>query len=682
MAFNMRDPLEEQLLNKTQALQSLNQWVTDPSDPDRKIQTFLDLLSSALNASYAIFVSNRPLKMLESDQTLFHNQIDGLEQAVIIGLCSTPIASHSALEKLEDVAVLHSIDALKQHKITAVWSRPITSHGQLQGGIRLAWANEQKPNLFDAETLLETFFTSFASYIKLEHMIDELKVANCRFRRSQVYANIGTWDWDLTNNELYWTERIAPLFGYPVGELETSFENFMNSVHPGDRTLVQTAVDECINYDTLYDLDHRVVWPDGTVHWVNEKGAVERDNDGNPVRMLGVVQDIQRAKEAEDKLLAARIEAERANRSKSEFLSLMSHELRTPLNSMLGFAQLLQFDELTEDQNLYVDEILNGGQILLQLVNDVLDFAKIDTGNVSMETTTINVHELIKQCINLLSLKASERQVNIDHACDGNHPLVRGDFLRLKQVIINLLSNAIKYNRVGGKVTISCELKNNGMLRVSIIDTGHGISEDKISEVFKPFSRLGFENSAVEGVGIGLLISKQLINAMQGDIGFNSTLGIGSTFWIEIPSDTGDSDPSLKKGCVNKPHLKAKKVLYIEDNRSNRLLVQKILISQHDAIFVAAETGDQGIALAKHERPDIILLDINLPDINGIEVRKQLMDSDITKSIPVIALTADAAFSEKDLVREKHFYAVIYKPFIIEDVIDTLNAAILYPQLN
>lgn len=561
-------------------------------------------------------------------------------------------------------------------EVSRLISLPVFSNQQWQGNIKLFWFNSSlgKPFSLNKEILL-SFANALGNYLEIYQALDQLKASNNRFQRSQDYANIGTWDWNIQSGSLYWSERIAPLFGYPKGELETSYTNFIISVHPDDREKVQAAVDACVNDGIHYDIDHRVIWPDGSVKWVNEKGDVSRDGDGQPLKMLGVVQDIQRAKEAEERLELARLSAEKANRAKSEFLSMVSHELRTPLNSILGFTQLLEMEELSSEQQLYIKRITDSGQLLMDLVNDVLDLARIDSGLVETSVGAVNLCELVDHCMELMSYQAIRKKVKLDFDRNHNACIVDGDYLRLKQVVINLLSNAIKYNLINGRVYIDIEDEKSGFIRLTIRDTGIGIDENKQQELFQPFSRLGMANSSIEGIGIGLVITKRLVESMNGTIGFESRQGEGTTFWIDIPvSKEIPLEKSIASGRVNLQIVSRMKILYIEDNQSNIELLRSVFLKHRSVQFLEARTGKQGISIAKALQPEVIILDINLPEMDGYEVSRQLKSLAITKNTPVIALTADEAKEADRLKADSHFHAVLFKPLNLYELISVINS--------
>ncbi|MCG8670650.1 MAG: PAS domain S-box protein [Pseudomonadales bacterium] len=668
---NRKLKLQSSLLSK------ISQWASESKqDKSAKLNSFLCLLSEAAEATCVTFNPSETYRQCLGFEPFYacHQLGTGLEHESLLGASTLAIGKTKSI--INEQASLANLNAKGSLPVRCVASYPLFSQSNWIGSIRFFLPSPQPESfLFTTVDLLDVCLNHFIARVELSATMHQLTIANDRFARSQNGANMGTWDWDIQTGDLYWTERIAPLFGYSAGELETSYENFITAVHPDDREIVEAAIANCIESDATYDVDHRVVWPDGSIHWVNEKGDVQRDKNGKAIKMLGVIQDINRAKMAEEQSLHARIEAEKASRSKSEFLSLMSHELRTPLNSVMGFAQLLDQMILDDNQALYVGQILQGGGLLVQLVNDVLDFAKIDSFQNNLDISEIDLHQLTQQCINLLRNQADLSELSIDHVCDGQHAMVRGDYLRLKQVIINLLSNAIKYNKKGGSISIDCESKQ-GSLRMRVTDTGVGIPTDRYNEVFQPFSRLEFKNSSIEGVGIGLVVTKKLIETMGGAIGFKSEYGIGSCFWIDLP--VGEHGLPAKEQASDKDTKSIAapiKLLYIEDNPSNIRLVQSVVSRDENIEFLKAMTGEQGLKLTKTQKPDVVLLDINLPDMNGIDVCACIKQDPATKLIPTIALTADIARHKDTLGDNPNFYSVIYKPFELQELLDTVLGA-------
>ncbi len=668
----------ETLAFNYQALSLLNHWVArDHQCTGKKIERFLQVLNRITVANLITFI---PDAEHPHSQIPFFRFSDGLSPRDV-----TNLTDHIRLQNRNvpmdfeirngNVHQPHERLPVLDIPLRRIRWLPVFSNQKWLGNLVLCWNLDVSDHHLESKIgVLKTCINSFAEFLDLEFTVQDLAVANDRFYRGQIAANIGTWDWDIRSGELYWSEQIAPLFGYRKGELKTSYDNFLQAVHPDDRERVQRAVDACIERGTRYDIDHRIVWPDGSIHWVNEKGDVTRDESGTASKMLGVVQDIDRAKSAEESLLQATLKAEKANRAKTEFLSLMSHELRTPLNSILGFAQLLSQEELKQHQLMFAGQILDGGKLLLKLVNDILDFSRIESSQIQIQLENVDLHKLTQQCLQMLAEQAGKADVQLEHVCNGNHPLVRGDQIRLKQILINLITNAIKYNKPGGQVQVNCELLDNAMLRMTVEDTGHGIPAERRDEVFQPFSRLDFKNSSIEGAGIGLMITRKLIENMGGAIDFVSEPGQGSRFWVDIP--TAEADYSAETGILPlsaRQDTQPMKILYVEDNPSNITLMHAVLLQQKHYQLLQAITAAEGLEFARKEQPDIIIMDINLPDFDGIEACHRLKSDAETRHIPVIALTADMARLSDKLSDNHEFFRVIFKPFDLQELLAAIQ---------
>jgi PAS domain S-box-containing protein len=518
----------------------------------------------------------------------------------------------------------------------------------------------------------------------------QLKVSEDRLRRSQIFANIGTWDWNIKTGELYWSERMAPLFGYRPEAIETSYDNFIAIIHPDDRQKVTAAISACVEEGADYNIEHRVVWPDGTVRWLHESGDVIRDTENQPLRMLGAVRDISLRKEADAALRAAKNEAEKANKAKSKFLSSMSHELRTPMNAILGFGQMMQYnpnEALTDTQNDCVNQIIKGGAHLLELINEVLDLAKIEAGKADLCMEEIGTGKIVDECISMVVTMAEQNKITINGPAPGlDDYMVRADSMRLKQVLLNLLSNAVKYNRRGGDVIIFHSATPGGLLRISVKDTGAGIAVEKQNQLFQPFSRLGAETTEIEGTGIGLTVTRQLMKLMGGRVGFDSLEGRGSTFWIELPlSEKSAEDAPLSDGPAENSGGKkiaglSATVLYVEDNPANVQLIETLADRIDGFELICAGNAEDGLGLAESKVPDVILMDINLPGMSGIEALKRLRQNGKTENIPVIALTATATKKDIEKGMEAGFDEYLTKPFQVEAITAALERVLKIPQ--
>lgn len=511
----------------------------------------------------------------------------------------------------------------------------------------------------------------------------KLRASEERLNRSHIFANIGTWDWDIKTGELYWSERIGPLFGYPAGELETSYANFLNAVHPDDRQRVTDAVNACVAHSADYDIEHRIVWPDGTVRWVHEKGDVTRDDKNRPAHMLGIIQDITPRRMAEDGMRAAMEEADKANRAKSEFLSSMSHELRTPLNAILGFGQLLQYnpkEPLTAMQESCVVHVLMGGEHLLKLINEILDLAKIEAGRVDMSIEDVSLASLFGEVRPLIEPLAAKAKIALEMPVPAADAMVRADYTRTKQALINLMSNAVKYNFEGGRIAVRAEQAADGLTRISVTDTGPGIPADRQAELFKPFNRLGAEVTEIEGTGIGLALTKKLVEMMEGRIGVESEIGVGSTFWFELPAAVGKVQASTPAGAalVTRPKTLPDvqgTLLYVEDNPANLQLMEMVVARIPNLAMFSAHNAELGLSIAADRRPDVILMDINLPGMDGYAALKHLKAGAATKKIPVVALSANVTPHDIEKGEKAGFFRYLTKPIDIEKLLRAVGEA-------
>jgi len=475
------------------------------------------------------------------------------------------------------------------------------------------------------------------------------------------------------------------LFGYGVGELETTYENFLNAVHPDDRQDVIDAVNAAVEHGADYYIEHRIVWPDGTVRWALERGDVARTSDGAPINMLGVVEDITEIKNYEEKLHKAIADADTANRVKSEFLSSMSHEFRTPLNAIIGFSQLMAIDaqtQLTAVQQENLKNITNAGHHLLDLINDVLEFAKIEAGTISVTLESVDVTSVIAESMDLVASQAARRGITLDpdESLIEKNWRVRGDITRLKQCLANLLSNAVKYNHENGKVRIEADSPDDVHLEIKIIDTGPGIPREKQRDVFTPFTRLGQEETNVEGTGVGLSITQRLMGMMQGNCGFTSKVGKGSTFWIRLPLATGadiqEEKDQLKKNVeksIEDVGPKSFSVLYVEDNPANMEVMRQIIDMLPGGKLIMANTAELGVSLAEDQQPDMIIMDINLPGMDGIQALQALQENPKTRAIPAVALSASALPSDVERGLGAGFLAYLTKPVQIMQVLDVIK---------
>jgi len=517
---------------------------------------------------------------------------------------------------------------------------------------------------------------------QLESLV-QVRTAELMERKQQLIAaqriaQLGHWSVNLKTGELHWSDEIYRIFGRDPATFLPSYENFFACVHPDDHALVKASEAQSLELG-WHSIDHRVVQPDGAIRWVHEEAQLERDAAGEPLRLTGAVQDITARKMVEAALIEARDEAERANQAKSEFLSRMSHELRTPLNAILGFGQLLERANLGELQSDNVGEILHAGRHLLELINEVLDLARIESGKFSVSLEPVPLRPLIADCLGLIRPQAENSGIEMSETAVGCDESVLADPTRLKQVLLNLLSNAVKYNRANGVLSVTC-LPEGDAIQICISDTGAGLSPEQQRCLFKPFERLDADKTAIEGSGIGLALSKRLVEAMGGQIGVDSTPGVGSTFWVRLPIAEAQAENRQARSADAAIPASVRQrlcdVLYIEDNPANLRLVERILALRAGIRLLAASAPGLGLELAAAHRPALILLDINLPEMDGFEVMRRLNENPVTRDIPVLAISANAM--PEDLARGKAagFVDYLTKPLDVNVFLAAIDAVI------
>jgi signal transduction histidine kinase/ActR/RegA family two-component response regulator len=409
-----------------------------------------------------------------------------------------------------------------------------------------------------------------------------------------------------------------------------------------------------------------------------------RDDYGGIIGYLLIGSDNSARKRVEIELNAAMAAAEKANHAKTDFLSGMSHELRTPLNAILGFAQLMDSGSppptLPQKRNL--DQILKAGWYLLELINEILDLALIESGKLTLSQEPVSLVEVMLECRAMIEPQAHKRGIGMTFPRFDAPVFVKADRTRVKQVLINLLFNAIKYNKPGGAVTVECAHRTANLIRISVRDTGAGLTAAQVAQLFQPFNRLGKESSAEEGTGIGLVVSKRLMDLMGGSIGADSTVGVGTVFWIELALTAA---PQLAVQQAALAALERPKVpdgtplrtlLYVEDNPANLELVEQLIARRPDLRLLSAAEGNLGIEFARAYQPELILMDINLPGISGIEAMKILREDPVTAHIPIIALSANAVPRDIEKGLEAGFFNYLTKPIKVNEFMDALDLAL------
>ena len=484
---------------------------------------------------------------------------------------------------------------------------------------------------------------------------------------------------------LSWNTGAERIQGYHAEEIVGQhFSRF----YPGEDVIngkVQRDLEAVIANGHFEDEGWRVR-KDGSSFWANVVYTAIRDQLGNLRGFAKLTRDLTERRQVEAALTDAKFAAEKANLAKSDFLSSMSHELRSPLNAILGFAQLLEsdFPPPTRSQTASIEQILQGGWYLLKLINEILDLSAIESGRMSLSPEPVSLIEVILECQTMIESQAQKRGIQITFTQFDNQWFVHADRTRVKQVLINLLSNAIKYNRDRGTVVVDCTAVSPERIRISITDTGAGLPPEKLAQLFQPFNRLGQENSTEEGTGIGLVLSKRLVELMEGVIGVESTVGVGSVFWIELMSidapqfAVGGAEPTVVAQAQVPGGVRLRTLLYVEDNPANMKLVEQIIARHPNIRLLTAVNGNNGIEIARVSQPEVILMDINLPDISGSEALKILLADPATTHIPVIALSANAIPRDIENGLAAGFFRYLTKPIKVNEFMDALDVALKY----
>jgi PAS domain S-box-containing protein len=467
------------------------------------------------------------------------------------------------------------------------------------------------------------------------------------------------------------------------------FKNYFTDPERAEASIKQVLREKKI---TNYELTARA--RDGKTTVVSYNATTFYDRDRKLEGVFAAARDVterkrldQALEEQNVELKRARAAAEKANIAKSDFLSSMSHELRSPLNAILGFAQLINSDSPppTPSQTASIDQILHAGWYLLELINEILDLAQIESGRLALSLEPTSLADVMFECQAMIEPQGQKRGIKITFPQFDLPCFVNADRTRLKQVLINLLSNAIKYNQANGTVVVDadCVGSTPERIRVSVKDTGAGLPPDMLMQLFQPFNRLGQERSCTEeGTGIGLVMSKRLVELMGGEIGVESTVGLGSVFWFELNSAAAPqlvvdrAEPAANPQAQVQRGTPLRTLLYVEDNPANLELVEQLIARRPDMRLLSAIDGNLGIQLARANQPEVILMDINLPGISGIEALRILREDPATAHIPVVALSANAMPRDIEKGLQVGFFRYLTKPIRIHEFMHTLDEAL------
>lgn len=513
----------------------------------------------------------------------------------------------------------------------------------------------------------------------------ELEQANERLELALYGGNLGMWDWHMPSGKVIFNQRWCEMLGWRLDEVAEEASSWSDRVHPDDWAIINASLIPHKKGETArYECEHRMRHKDGSYLWFLDSGkVVDRDNEGHAVRMVGTLRDITEQKNLEAQQLAVKEAAEIASGAKSEFLSSMSHELRTPMNAVLGFAQVMQFDDTLSVQSKdNVEQIIKAGQHVLILINDVLDLAKIESGRIELSEDHVDVPELVADCLRMLQSLAISNQVRVTSSVDFSG-IIQADQKRLKQIFLNLLSNAIKYNHPGGTVMLNLKVVADNRLGMTISNTGKGFLPERNKELFIPFNRLGHENSGIEGTGIGLAITRKLLELMDGTIEMKSQPNVMTTVKVDLPflitrpvSDTPLADAVQSTEAQAAP-LHQHRVLYIDDASLNLQLMEGIFHQRPQIKLESTLDPEVGIDMATSNPPELILLDILMPVLNGYQVLEILRADKRTANIPVFAITANAMADDVERGRQAGFDHYLTKPLNVVHLLACIDEVLV-----
>ena len=458
---------------------------------------------------------------------------------------------------------------------------------------------------------------------------------------------------------------------------EKNSDVYVNDIFPSHVSKeIPAYLQEAISSKSIIIHEYEKTLLDNTIRYYEARFSEKNDSDA-----LIIIRDITQRKEYEQTLKKAMQDVEHANNEKTRFLSNMSHELRTPLNAIMGFSQILI--EAGGESVEPAKEILQAGEHLLTLINDILDIAKVEAGKIDVYIEPLSISDILEECKTLILPLAKKSNIRFSIAGDIPEIIILADKTRMTQVLLNLLSNAIKYNCTDGNVTLMLDLMDIDTLKISIVDTGIGLTVEQLEKLFQPFERVGAEKSGVEGTGLGLALTKNLIELMGGQIGVESIPDKGTTFWFTIKIADGPVQPvhdqieqksEVKEDVLETLSGKKLTILCIEDNPANQRLIQTVIANRTPHDLHVVSLGQAGISMANELVPDIILLDINLPDLSGYDVLAELKKSNRTRDIPVIAISANATPDDLEKASKTEFYMYLPKPIDTKKLVEIINS--------
>jgi len=521
-----------------------------------------------------------------------------------------------------------------------------------------------------------------------------------QLRRSEAYlleaqriAHVGSWEFDVATQKITWSAETFRMFGRDPAQQEPTYKELIQSIHCDDRDRYKAILRRTIKQVQPFELENRVLRPDNSMVYVLVKGQPILDETGKLLSFLGTVLDITSRKQSEEQLRQTNEQLARTTRLKDEFLANMSHELRTPLNAILGMTEGLQdrvFGTINERQIKALQTIERSGSHLLELINDILDIAKIESGQLELDCTPTAVILLCQSSLAFVSQQALKKRIQIEIKLPPNLPNLSVDGRRIRQVLINLVNNAVKFTPEGGRITLkvshqqtpadpeSADSSPQNFLRIAVIDTGIGIAPEDINKLFQPFIQIDSAlNRQYQGTGLGLALVKRIVELHGGQVGLTSEVGVGSCFTIDLPCAAVPFSPGLETQlkpdtAPSQRSVAPPLILLAEDNEANTMTLLSYLKANGYQVLLA-KNGQEAVALAQSETPDLILMDIQMPGMDGLEAMQQIRREPTLVDVPIIALTALAMTSDRERCLAAGASDYLSKPIQLRQLVTTIQ---------